>query len=99
MSLIYLLLLSTENQFIAYRVPVKQYLKQGANELVITFSSAFLKVSQFNISSTSDRHPIRGGNWRKPTGSSTSGTVILVACMYARHSTSRPRSRSYPEGY
>lgn len=36
-------ILDTKNQFIAYRAPVKQYLKLGANELVISFSSAFLK--------------------------------------------------------
>lgn len=36
-------ILDTKNQFIAYRAPVKQYLKVGANELVISFSSAFLK--------------------------------------------------------
>ncbi|KAG2042900.1 glycoside hydrolase family 2 protein [Suillus americanus] len=36
-------ILDTKSQFIAYRAPVKQYLKLGANELVISFSSAFLK--------------------------------------------------------
>ncbi|KAH9938328.1 glycoside hydrolase family 2 protein [Fomitopsis serialis] len=34
---------STDNQFVAHRVPVKQYIKEGANELVITFASAFRK--------------------------------------------------------
>lgn len=36
-------LLDTQNQFVSYRTSVKEYLKPGANELVITFESAFLK--------------------------------------------------------
>ncbi|KZT72528.1 glycoside hydrolase family 2 protein [Daedalea quercina L-15889] len=36
-------ILETENQFIAHRVSVKQYLTEGDNELVITFASAFRK--------------------------------------------------------
>ncbi|KAH7916082.1 glycoside hydrolase family 2 protein [Hygrophoropsis aurantiaca] len=36
-------ILNTESQFVSHRVPVKQYLKNGANELLLTFSSAFLK--------------------------------------------------------
>lgn len=33
----------TDNQFIAYRVPVKSKLKAGLNELLIHFESAFKK--------------------------------------------------------
>jgi len=36
-------ILETENQFISRRVPVKQFLKEGSNELLITFASAFRK--------------------------------------------------------
>ncbi|EGO27915.1 glycoside hydrolase family 2 protein [Serpula lacrymans var. lacrymans S7.9] len=36
-------ILQTENQFVSYRAPVKQYLQAGSNELLISFSSAFLK--------------------------------------------------------
>jgi len=36
-------ILETENQFISHRVPVKQYLSSGENELLITFISAFRK--------------------------------------------------------
>ncbi|KAF8192560.1 glycoside hydrolase family 2 protein [Pholiota molesta] len=36
-------ILRTENQFLAHRVPVKSTLKVGANELLIHFESAFLK--------------------------------------------------------
>ncbi|KAH7930093.1 glycoside hydrolase family 2 protein [Leucogyrophana mollusca] len=36
-------ILDTENQFVSYRAPAKQYLQKGANELLLTFSSAFLK--------------------------------------------------------
>src|SRR6266852_2050657 len=35
----------TENQFVTYRVDVKDRLVKGTNELVITFPSTFLKVS------------------------------------------------------
>lgn len=31
---------------VSYRVPVKQHLKEGANSLLITFPSAFLKGKQ-----------------------------------------------------
>ncbi|KAL6309741.1 glycoside hydrolase family 2 protein [Sparassis latifolia] len=36
-------ILETENQFIAHRVNVKQYLRLGDNDLVINFASAFRK--------------------------------------------------------
>ncbi|KAG6900940.1 hypothetical protein C0993_004377 [Termitomyces sp. T159_Od127] len=36
-------ILEANNQFIAYRVAVKESLKIGANDLVLTFESAFLK--------------------------------------------------------
>lgn len=36
-------ILETENQFISHRIPVKSILKQGSNELLITFASAFRK--------------------------------------------------------
>ncbi|OSX60118.1 glycoside hydrolase family 2 protein [Postia placenta MAD-698-R-SB12] len=36
-------ILETENQFISHRVPVKPLLRQGSNELLITFASAFRK--------------------------------------------------------
>ncbi|KIJ70008.1 glycoside hydrolase family 2 protein [Hydnomerulius pinastri MD-312] len=36
-------ILNTENQFITYRAPVKQLLKIGSNDLVISFASAFKK--------------------------------------------------------
>ncbi|CCM04064.1 uncharacterized protein FIBRA_06223 [Fibroporia radiculosa] len=36
-------LLETDNQFISHRVPVKQYVKVGDNELLIKFASAFRK--------------------------------------------------------
>ncbi|KAI0005036.1 glycoside hydrolase family 2 protein [Russula compacta] len=36
-------IMETENQFITYRVPVKNHLIAGANELIITFPSTFLK--------------------------------------------------------
>ncbi|KII94824.1 glycoside hydrolase family 2 protein [Plicaturopsis crispa FD-325 SS-3] len=36
-------ILETENQFIAYRAPVKEHIKAGENELVLTFESAFIK--------------------------------------------------------
>ncbi|KAH9006794.1 beta-mannosidase [Lactarius hatsudake] len=36
-------ILETENQFVSYRVGAKNYLIVGANELVITFPSTFLK--------------------------------------------------------
>ncbi|KAF7313298.1 Beta-mannosidase B [Mycena chlorophos] len=36
-------ILRTENQFVSHRVPVKQHLKDGPNELVIHFDSAFAK--------------------------------------------------------
>lgn len=35
---------SSENQFIAHTVPVKDHLKVGTNELIIDFASAFRKV-------------------------------------------------------
>lgn len=35
---------SAHNQFLSWRVPVKEHLKKGANELVITFANAFAKV-------------------------------------------------------
>ncbi|KAI0650246.1 glycoside hydrolase family 2 protein [Trametes meyenii] len=34
-------ILETNNQFVAYRVPVKDHLKAGDNDLVLTFASAF----------------------------------------------------------
>ncbi|CDO71388.1 Glycoside Hydrolase Family 2 protein [Trametes cinnabarina] len=37
------LILNTENQFVSHRVPVKNHLKEGENELVLTFASAFRK--------------------------------------------------------
>ncbi|EIM88069.1 beta-mannosidase [Stereum hirsutum FP-91666 SS1] len=36
-------ILDTENQFVQYRAAVKEHLKVGANELLLTFDSAFLK--------------------------------------------------------
>ncbi|KAI0053587.1 glycoside hydrolase family 2 protein [Auriscalpium vulgare] len=36
-------ILETDNQFVVYRASAKQHLKVGANELSITFPSAFLK--------------------------------------------------------
>ncbi|KAI0082455.1 glycoside hydrolase family 2 protein [Panus rudis PR-1116 ss-1] len=36
-------ILQTENQFVAYRVSVKEHLKSGANDLQIKFDSAFRK--------------------------------------------------------
>ncbi|RDX53645.1 glycoside hydrolase family 2 protein [Lentinus brumalis] len=36
-------ILETDNQFVAHRVPVKDYVKAGENSLVLTFSSAFRK--------------------------------------------------------
>ncbi|KAI6034165.1 glycoside hydrolase family 2 protein [Pisolithus microcarpus] len=39
-------ILGAENQFVAYRVSVKQYLQPGPNELVITFNSTFKKGRQ-----------------------------------------------------
>ncbi|TDL29523.1 glycoside hydrolase family 2 protein [Rickenella mellea] len=36
-------ILETNNQFVTYRVPVKQHLKAGDNELQLTFPSTFLK--------------------------------------------------------
>ncbi|TFK43576.1 glycoside hydrolase family 2 protein [Crucibulum laeve] len=36
-------ILETSNQFISHRVPTKEQLKAGANELVLNFDSAFLK--------------------------------------------------------
>lgn len=35
----------TENQFVSYRVPAKDHLKEGDNELVLDFQSTFLKVN------------------------------------------------------
>ncbi|KAF7301631.1 Glycoside hydrolase family 2 protein [Mycena indigotica] len=35
-------LIKTNNQFVSYRVPVKDHLKEGGNELVINFDSAFV---------------------------------------------------------
>lgn len=43
--------LRTENQFISHRVPVKPLLRQGSNELLITFASAFRKVYAAHSSS------------------------------------------------
>ncbi|EMD40849.1 glycoside hydrolase family 2 protein [Gelatoporia subvermispora B] len=34
-------ILETDNQFVAHRVPAKQFLQAGSNDLVITFASAF----------------------------------------------------------
>jgi len=34
----------TDNQFVTYRVPIKQFLNIGENILVLTFESTFLKV-------------------------------------------------------
>ncbi|KAJ7276352.1 beta-mannosidase [Mycena haematopus] len=34
-------ILKTNNQFLSYRVPVKTHLKEGANELILNFDSAF----------------------------------------------------------
>ncbi|KAJ6515937.1 glycoside hydrolase family 2 protein [Mycena sanguinolenta] len=34
-------ILKADNQFLSYRVPVKPHLKEGANELVLNFDSAF----------------------------------------------------------
>ncbi|KAH6914948.1 beta-mannosidase [Coprinopsis sp. MPI-PUGE-AT-0042] len=36
-------ILSSENQFVSYRVPVKDILQPGSNELILHFESAFLK--------------------------------------------------------
>ncbi|KAI9069247.1 glycoside hydrolase family 2 protein [Trametes sanguinea] len=36
-------ILDTDNQFVSHRVPVKERLKVGENELVLTFASAFRK--------------------------------------------------------
>ncbi|KAJ7068225.1 glycoside hydrolase family 2 protein [Mycena amicta] len=36
-------ILRTQNQFVSYRVSVKQHLKEGENELVINFDSAYTK--------------------------------------------------------
>ncbi|KAH8118262.1 glycoside hydrolase family 2 protein [Phellopilus nigrolimitatus] len=38
---------NTNNQFITYRVPAKDTLKTGTNELVLNFSSTFIKASFF----------------------------------------------------
>jgi hypothetical protein len=37
------LFLRADNMFVTYRVPVKEHLKQGENELVLSFHSTFLK--------------------------------------------------------
>jgi hypothetical protein len=39
-----LYIIRTENQFVTYRVDVKDRLVKGTNELVITFPSTYLKV-------------------------------------------------------
>ncbi|KAL1937730.1 hypothetical protein VTO73DRAFT_12883 [Trametes versicolor] len=36
-------ILETDNQFVAHRVPVKEHVKAGENDLVLTFASAFRK--------------------------------------------------------
>ncbi|KAF8897495.1 glycoside hydrolase family 2 protein [Infundibulicybe gibba] len=36
-------ILETTNQFVAYRIPVKNIIQAGVNELLLTFDSAFLK--------------------------------------------------------
>ncbi|KAI0353465.1 glycoside hydrolase family 2 protein [Trametes cingulata] len=36
-------ILETENQFLSHRVPVKEHIKVGENDLVLTFESAFRK--------------------------------------------------------
>lgn len=36
-------ILETSNQFVSHRIPIKEILKLGANELVLVFESAFLK--------------------------------------------------------
>ncbi|KAJ7638773.1 glycoside hydrolase family 2 protein [Roridomyces roridus] len=38
-------ILTTSNQFVEYRVPVKEHLKAGQNELVVNFDSAYFKAS------------------------------------------------------
>ncbi|KAG5639016.1 hypothetical protein H0H81_007924 [Sphagnurus paluster] len=37
------IILQTSNQFVSYRVAVKDFLHAGANEIILTFESAFLK--------------------------------------------------------
>lgn len=44
------ILVSTENQFISYNAPVKHLLRVGANDLLITFVSAFKKVTHYSHS-------------------------------------------------
>ena len=63
--------ISTENQFITYRASVKPLLRPGANDLLITFASAFKKVTHYFHSTRPLLYKVLGkgtweGQWQIP---------------------------------
>jgi hypothetical protein len=93
----------TENQFVTYRVNVKDRLVKGTNELVITFPSTFLKVGasstelnfcEIRLLNSEFGHRERIS--RRKILNTSVGTGILVVCMSVRPNTSKDSIMVYP---
>lgn len=84
--------LSSENQFVSHRVPVKEHLRASGNELVIDFVSAFRKVGSpylcASIFLVANLFHFRDAKSRSSMKSCISGTATPVGSMSAKHSTS-----------
>jgi hypothetical protein len=82
---------SASNMFVPYRVPVKSHLREGSNELLLTFPSTYLKVFPSAHEFVLFMHNMylsRVKRWRRSTANSTSGTAIQAVCMSVRHNIS-----------
>jgi hypothetical protein len=107
---------SANNQFLAWRVTVKEHLKEGQNELKISFANAMAKVCHLQSTKVAEFTMNEGPRAREKAwkaqrtlrssvtpmrvsdGSRSSGTAILVVCMFARHSISESFDNSAPSG-